>query len=109
MILDVQEILKNLGYKVLLARGGREAIDAYEKYRSNIDLVILDMIMPDIGGGQVYDRMREMEPDTKVILSSGYSIKGQAEDILSRGCNGFLQKPYNLKQLSQEIRNVLDK
>jgi PAS domain S-box-containing protein len=108
MIIDVQEILKSLGYKVILARGGREAINAYTKHGSKIDLIILDMIMPDIGGGEVYDRIKKKNPDIRVLLSSGYSIDGQAEDILARGCNGFLQKPFNIRQLSQKIRGILD-
>jgi CheY-like chemotaxis protein len=64
--------------------------------------------MPDMGGGETYDRLREIDPDIKVLLSSGYSIDGQAQTILSRGCNGFIQKPFNLKDLSQKMREILD-
>ncbi|MBW2358258.1 MAG: response regulator, partial [Deltaproteobacteria bacterium] len=74
-----------------------------------IDLVILDMIMPDMGGGDTYDRLKEIAPDIKVLLSSGYSITGEATRILDRGCDGFIQKPFNTKQLSQKIRGILDK
>jgi two-component system cell cycle sensor histidine kinase/response regulator CckA len=65
--------------------------------------------MPEMGGGDIYDHLKEVNPDIKVLLSSGYSINGQANKILSRGCNGFIQKPFNIKGLSQEIRAVLDK
>jgi len=109
MIIDVgQEILEEMGYKVFLARSGKEAIETYEKNQHEIDMVILDMIMPDMGGGEAYDRMKEVDPNVKVLLSSGYSIEGQASDILARGCNGFIQKPFSVKQLSHTIRQVLD-
>ena len=100
-------MLKRLGYRVFDANSGREALAVYEENRDTIDLVILDMIMPDIGGGETYDRLKKINPDIKVLLSSGYSIDGQAQDILNRGCNGFIQKPYNLEQFSRSIREVL--
>ena len=110
MIIDVGVgILTELGYKVLLARGGKEAIDIYNKNKDNIDMVILDMIMPGVGGGETYDRMKKINPDIKVLLSSGYSINGQATEIVARGCDGFIQKPFNMRELSQEVRKVLDK
>ncbi|MFC1532443.1 response regulator [Thermodesulfobacteriota bacterium] len=62
-----------------------------------------------MGGGETYDRMKELKPDIKVLLSSGYSIDGQAKEILKRGCDAFIQKPFDLKQLSQSIRVILDK
>ncbi len=72
-------------------------------------MVILDMVMPEMGVGEAYDRIKEINPKVKVLLSSGYSIDGQAEEILERGCNAFIQKPFNLKQLSQRIREILAK
>jgi len=110
MIIDVgQDILKLLGYEVLPVRGGEEAVEFYEKNQDKIDMVILDMIMPDMGGGQTYDRLKEINPDIKVLLSSGYSINGQATEILERGCDGFIQKPFNIMDLSQKIREIFDK
>ncbi len=104
MIIDVgQEILKTLGYKALIARSGKRAIELYEKKQDKIDVVILDMIMPEMGGGVTYDRMREINPDVKVLLSSGYSINGQASEILTRGCNGFIQKPFNMKEYHKNL------
>ena len=109
-ILDVgKELLKTLGYKVLIAEGGKEAIEIYDANKGTIDLVILDMIMPDMGGGETYDRLKEINPEIKVLLSSGYSIDGQATEILKRGCSGFIQKPFTMKELSQSIREVLEK
>ncbi len=110
MIIDVsKEMLKTLGYEVLTARNGREAIEVYKENRDRIDIVIMDMIMPEMGGGEAYDRLKEINPDIKVLLSSGYSITGQATEILNRGCNGFIQKPFNLKDLSQNIIEILAK
>jgi len=109
MIIDVgKDMLKTLGYEVLTVRSGREAIEIYKENQDRIDIVIMDMIMPDMGGGEAYDRLKEINPDIKVLLSSGYSITGQATEILNRGCNGFIQKPFNLKDLSQEIRGILE-
>jgi CheY-like chemotaxis protein len=100
-----KEILEKLGYKVLLANGGREALEVYENNRGKIDLVILDMIMPDLSGNDVFEKMKEIDPDARVLLSSGYSINGQAAEIIKKGCCGFIQKPFNLIQLS----NIIDK
>ncbi|HDM75276.1 MAG TPA: response regulator [Deltaproteobacteria bacterium] len=73
----------------------------------SLDLVILDMIMPDMGGGEVYNRMKEIKPEVRCLLSSGYSIDGQASEILAQGCNGFIQKPFSIEVLSRKIREVL--
>ena len=104
-----QELLEALGYEVLTARGGREAIEKFKDKKDKISLIILDMIMPDMGGGETYDILKEIDKDISVILSSGYSIEGKATEIMNRGCNGFLQKPFKLSQLSQSIKDVLEK
>ena len=110
IILDVGEaLLTSLGYTVLIAHGGKEAIETLRTTlpSSPPDLVILDMIMPSMGGGETYDRMKELSPSIKVLLSSGYSIDGQATEILKRGCDGFIQKPFTLGELSKAIREVV--
>jgi PAS domain S-box-containing protein len=104
----MQEILESLGYRVLSARSGREAIAIYQARPGAIDLVILDMIMPDLDGGETFDRLRAIDPALKVILSSGYSLIGQAKQIMERGCSGFLQKPFRIQDVSQKIRDVLE-
>ncbi|MDX2455686.1 response regulator, partial [Desulfosarcina sp.] len=93
-------MLNELGYEVLLANGGKEALRVFDENKDRINLLILDLIMPDLSGEIVYDRIKSLRPDIRVILSSGYSIEGQAESILKRGCDGFIQKPYNLNQLA---------
>ena len=109
MIIDVgTRMLKKLGYQVFIARDGKEAIEIFKKHPQEIDMVILDMIMPRMGGGETYDRIKKIKPDVKVLLSSGFSINGQASEILNRGCNGFIQKPFNLQNLSQNLRAILE-
>jgi two-component system cell cycle sensor histidine kinase/response regulator CckA len=109
MILEVAvEVLRELGYTVFEAQGGRQAVELYNKERAAIDLVILDMIMPDMAGGEAYDKIKEINPEVKVLLSSGYSIDGEATEILERGCHGFIQKPFSMEELSTKIREILD-
>jgi two-component system, cell cycle sensor histidine kinase and response regulator CckA len=102
------ELLESLGYRVYMAGSGQEGLAIYEEKRGEIDLVILDMVMPGISGGETFDRLRESNPDIRVLLCSGYSINGQAQNIMDRGCNGFIQKPYKMNDLSQKIRELLD-
>ena len=109
MILGVgRAMLERLGYRVIVAAGGEEALHMVRRKEEAIDLVILDLIMPGMPGGQVFDGIREIRPDMPVLLSSGYSINGQAKDIMARGCNGFLQKPFNLSELSQKIDHIMN-
>jgi CheY-like chemotaxis protein len=102
------EILEALGYNVILAKNGEEAIEIYRKRKDDIDLVILDMIMPGMGGAETFEVLKEINPRIKVILSSGYSLNGRPAKMLDRGCSAFIQKPYNMADLSQKIRAVLD-
>jgi two-component system, cell cycle sensor histidine kinase and response regulator CckA len=109
MIIDVsRQLLERLGYTVLAAGSGRGAIEIYKNHLNEISLVIIDMIMPDLNGGETYDELKKINPDIKVLLASGYSLDGQAQNIIDRGCNGFIQKPFNIKKLSHKIRTVLD-
>ena len=109
VILQVgEELLEAMGYTVLIAREGKEAIEVYKKNRDGIDIVILDMVMPTMGGGEAYDRMKEINPNVKVLLSTGFSVDGEATEILERGCDGFIQKPFRMNDLSEKIREILD-
>jgi len=109
MILKVgTQMLTRLGYTVLTAQTGQAAIDIYHQQMDAIAMVILDMIMPVMSGRDIFERLREINPRIKTLLSSGYSIDGQAAEILKRGCNGFIQKPFTLDALSQKIREILD-
>jgi DNA-binding NtrC family response regulator len=109
-ILEVgRDLLKAMGYRVLIARDGSEAVQVYAKNKQIIDIVILDIVMPNMGGGATYDLMKQSDPDVRVLLSSGYSINGEATEMLERGCSGFIQKPFNMKALSEAMRKVLGK
>ena len=103
-----RRLLERLGYRVILAGSGTEAVEIYRREQGRIDLIILDMIMPGISGGETFEQLKAINPSVIVLLSSGYSINGQAKTILDRGCKGFLQKPFGLVDLSKKVRQVLD-
>ncbi|MGO9146036.1 MAG: PAS domain S-box protein [Desulfomonilia bacterium] len=109
MILDVgSRMLESLGYKVMPAPGGRQGLLIYEQNMDKIDLVVLDIIMPDFGGKETFDTLRRINPAVRVLLSSGYSLDGQAKEIMQSGCKGFIQKPFSMAELSKKIREILD-
>ncbi len=109
MIINVaDDMLHRLGYEVMVARSGKQAVEIFKANKNNIDVVILDMIMPDMGGSETFDALKVIRPDIKVLLSTGYSIAGEASDIMDRGCDGFIQKPFNVKQISRKIKEVMD-
>ncbi len=110
LVIDVGvQLLEKLGYTVFEAQSGRDAIRIFTERNRTIDMLILDMVMPGMGGGEVYDQIKRIDPKVKVLLSSGYSIDGQATEILNRGCEGFIQKPFNMEDLSKKIREVLNR
>ncbi len=102
-----REMLERMGYEVLVARSGTEAVNVIKEDPQKVDLLILDMIMPGLSGGKTFDRIKEIRGDLKVLLSSGYSIDGEAEEILRRGCDGFIQKPYTMNELSRKIAHII--
>jgi PAS domain S-box-containing protein len=101
------ELIRRLGFTVLCARSGREALEIFARESDRIDVVILDMIMPEMSGGEVFDQLRRANPRVKVLLASGYSIQGQAREIMDRGCDGFLQKPFTMDDLSVRLRAIM--
>lgn len=100
-------MIEHLGYQLITARSGKEAIQIYDTHGSNIDLVILDMIMPNMNGSETFDRLKAADPNIQIILSTGYSADGQANDILKRGCRGLITKPFTLGELSEKLGRVL--
>ena len=100
------QILHKLGYTVLEARDGKEAIEVYEDNQDRIDLIILDMVMPH-NGGHTFEKLKKINPDLKIILISGYTKDYGISDLEKQGCMGFLQKPFDAKALSQEIMEAL--
>ena len=102
-----KQMLQKLGYSVLIARSGQEALDIYTNSPDDVDLVLLDMIMPGMEAGDTYDRLKAINPEIKVLLSSGYALDQKAGAIIDRGCNGFIQKPFNMQILEAKIGEVL--
>ncbi len=109
IVLEVgKQLLETIGYNVIIAENGKKAINTYTGHYKEIDLVILDMIMPDVSGEEVLVAFQAVNPKVRVILSSGYNQEGVTSETLKRGCQGFLQKPFHLSQFSEKIREVLD-
>jgi PAS domain S-box-containing protein len=110
LILDAgAQVLEALGYKVLKAKSGAEAIEIYRKSKDTVDLVILDLVMPEMRGGETYDTLRDIERNVKVLISSGVSLNGEAEEILRRGGDGFIQKPFKVEEIAKKLREILAK
>jgi len=108
MILSVgRGMLERLGYTVIAAQGGREGVRLFGENAGKIDLVILDMVMPEFSGRETFEAMRRQDPGVKVLLSSGYSLDGQARQLMDSGCNGFIQKPFTMAELSKKISEIL--
>lgn len=103
----LREMLQTLGYEVVLATGGREAVAYFDKFWREIDLVILDMIMPEMGGRECFMAMRAIHPGVRAVLSTGYGRDGAAQEIINTGMIGFAQKPYRIDQLSQVVHRAL--
>jgi len=101
------KMLRKLGYKVLDARDGQEAIEVFLKDQSEVDLVILDMIMP-YNGGTAFLKFKKINADVKVLIASGYAKDQQIREMMEQGCSGFIQKPFNINVLSQKISNALN-
>ncbi len=102
------QMLQRLGYNVHVARSGREAIEMLQTRQNPVDLIILDMVMPGMGGRETFERLRAIHPDVKILLTSGYSISGDAMQILEEGYAGFIQKPFSIMQISVKLRDILD-
>jgi two-component system cell cycle sensor histidine kinase/response regulator CckA len=102
-----KQMLEKLGYSVLIARSGQEAVGVYKNSPDEVDLVLLDMIMPGMEAGDTYDKLKAINPAIKVLLSSGYGLDQNANAIIDRGCNGFIQKPFNMKILEDKVGGIL--
>jgi len=101
-------MLSALGYDVIVACDGEEAVAIYQNKGKHIDLVIMDVVMPGMGGGEAIDLIREINPSVKVILCSGYSMSGAVKAIMDKGVHTFLKKPFKMDDFSHKIREVLE-
>ena len=107
-ILDVgRTICKALGYTVFTAASGRHALKIYAKKKNDINVVVLDMIMPGMDGLDVFIALKKINPDIKVLLSTGYAIDENAQEMLRQGCKGYILKPYSMLDFSHKLREVL--
>ncbi len=104
----VIDMLQKMGYTVILASNGRECVEIYESNPGQIDLILLDMVMPEMNGHDAFFRLKEIDSDVKVLLSSGYVDEKDAQDVLAAGAAGFLRKPYRMVDLARRIRAILD-
>lgn len=102
-----QRILSRYGYRVMSAKDGRSAVEIYRREKG-IGLVLLDMTMPGLSGRETLGELKKQDPGTKVLLSSGYSLNGLGEDLLTNGAAGFVQKPYRASELARAVRQALD-
>jgi two-component system, cell cycle sensor histidine kinase and response regulator CckA len=103
------QIMESLGYAVITATSGQEALNIFRRNQNEIDMIILDMIMPEMTGKETYGQLKALDPEIKILLSSGYSLDNQTEEILKRGRDSFIQKPFNIKGLSHKLREILEK
>ncbi|MGO9571019.1 MAG: PAS domain S-box protein [Desulfomonilaceae bacterium] len=116
LLVDDEELIRDLGarnltkagYKVITASDGKEALQVYQERSHDIDLVILDLIMPEMGGKQCLEGLLSLNPSAKVIIASGYSADGPTKDALAAGAKGFVNKPYDIRQVLGVVREVLD-
>jgi CheY-like chemotaxis protein len=102
-----KESLQSLGYDVLIATNGFDGLKLFLKYRRSISLVIIDLIMPKMSGGELFDRLKEMDPHIKVLLTTGCNSNDEVQNILHRGCNGFIKKPFGLEKLSWKLKEIM--
>ncbi|GAF79734.1 unnamed protein product, partial [marine sediment metagenome] len=101
-------MVERLGYRVLLARTGKEAVSIAKSFDADIDLAILDILLPDLPAKEVYTGIMEARPNLKVIVCSGYAIDGPPEEILDAGAQDFIQKPFSYATLSEKLKEVLE-
>jgi PAS domain S-box-containing protein len=101
-------ILRNAGYRVITASNGREALNVYREHAGDISLVVLDLIMPEMGGSQCLTELLSLNPALKVIVASGFSAGHTTSEALEAGAKGFINKPYNMRQVLEVVRSVLD-
>ena len=107
LCLDVGvKILQKLGYSVLRARDGQEALEVFEKNKNTVDLVILDMRMP-YNGGRAFDQLKLIKSDVKVLIASGYTEDQRIREMFKQGCIGFIQKPFSVNLLSEKVLTAL--
>ncbi|MGL4370363.1 MAG: response regulator, partial [Spirochaetota bacterium] len=105
--LIAEKMLRECGYDVTLAENGKDGIRRYKEMSKKADVILLDMAMPGMSGNEVYRELKKFDPGVKVLLTSGFRQDGRVEEALKLGINGFIQKPYSLRELSQKIKDII--
>lgn len=109
LVIEICEMmLLRLGYKVFKANSGFEALKIFEDYKNQIDLVIIDMYMPDMNGQELAGKLRKIDHHVKVLLSSGGLIDLDEKEIINRGFNGVLRKPFSMNSFSEKVAEILN-
>ena len=103
-----KRILSKVGYTILTASNGEEALDLYRSNKGNISLVMLDLIMPGMGGKPCLEELLKIDPDVKILVASGYSADGPTKDALSIGAKGFVVKPFDVRQVLEMVCKTID-
>jgi two-component system, cell cycle sensor histidine kinase and response regulator CckA len=103
-----KRILERGGYTVLTAANGKEALDLYSEERNIISLIILDFIMPEMSGKECLAKLREVDPNIKILVTSGYHVDGMVKEVIESGARGFIGKPYDSIDMLRAVRKVLD-
>lgn len=110
LILDLgSRVLTKAGYTVITASNGREAVDVYQRRGQEISLVILDLIMPEMGGRQCLEGLLKLDPSVKVVVATGFSVDGETKEALASGAKGFVNKPYEVRQILEVVGEALDR
>ncbi|CCK82161.1 hybrid sensor histidine kinase/response regulator [Desulfobacula toluolica] len=104
-----KKFLEKLGYKPIIAKNGLEAVEIFKLYKDEISLVVLDLIMPKMSGKQAFSEIKSIRKDTKILISTGYSIDDKIKGFLTQGCDGFIQKPFSLNEFARVLRKIIDK
>jgi two-component system, cell cycle sensor histidine kinase and response regulator CckA len=103
----LEALLDALGYKVIATADAAEAMDAFSQQADTVDLVMSDLILPRISGPELYDQLRELRPGLPCIIMSGYPLEDESERLKRHGIHHWLQKPFNMRRLSELVHDVL--
>jgi CheY-like chemotaxis protein len=108
-VINIGEMmLKRLGYRVLKAHSGYEGLKLFEENKSTINLIISDLEMPKMNGKEVLHKLREIDPQIKVMLSSGALTEADEKNVINKGFNGFIKKPYNINTLCEKMAEIIN-
>ncbi|RLD98409.1 MAG: hypothetical protein DRI92_03980 [Aquificota bacterium] len=103
-----KDIIEHLGYTPIIASEGEEGVEIYRKEKEEIQAVLLDVVMPGLGGLEVFRRLKNINPEVKVLVISGYSEEKRAGELMKEGALGFIQKPFKIHQLSQKLQEIME-